>query len=711
MELEAALERVTLQPSGEEEHPQVVDTASISNTERHHFRHSQLPGGRYIRLLRFIEGNPECISITLHAFPLEQLPDYEALSYTWGKATDSDNDEDNGPNIFYEILVDSKPFSITENLFDGLTELSKEAMGYLWVDALCIDQTNMEERASQVRLMGDIYSSASLVIIWLGKAIDAVDAVIWLQERYLPLAEEGHSPAEAINYELLGALNITTDKWVELWDLYDKFFTAYSWFSRAWVVQEFLLSQNNVIRCGQKTLDSTILRRLSQQGLDSGNLSTSVPVKFHSISELRTELINGVPSEDFLTGISLSAGAKTAEEQWCFWILFLVDTIRPRNTTCSHDKIYAIFGLALKSIPPSWDHGNFLDVNYEQSAEDTFSSFATVLLENLPTLTILSYVSTSSGDEPKQPRALPSWCPDFGTFRRDAPLIVLSQLNWDQPYAFKASRSLARDNGPCLVSGRILLVSGKPVARIAKARQATGFVFSTDTMFDPPGVEGFFDSCRDLEPTYSLTGQDRVEALWRTLLVDCDGLLGSSTTYPPPTTETFSPAFADFLAIHSALLLSRKFRYKGKEFKGEEREDFLDSIRKREQDFRSSAVELPTLSAIIKLAEEFTTEELIPQSAQNRINSSSAFQSRAGYWNAGRRLFTTDQKWLGLGPENLEQDDEVWLLKHANVPFILRPRGDSQYTLVGEAYVHGIMHGELVDAPGGTEGFREIQIV
>ncbi|PMD45587.1 HET-domain-containing protein, partial [Hyaloscypha variabilis F] len=172
MELEAGLERVALQPSREEEHSQTVDTASQSNTERDHFRHTPLPGDRYIRLLRIVEGDAECISITLHTFPLEQLPDYDALSYTWGKAISADGDDDNnGPDIYYEILINTEPFSITENLYDGLAELRKEVMGYLWVDALCIDQTNIDEQASQVPLMGDIYSSASCVIIWLGEAI------------------------------------------------------------------------------------------------------------------------------------------------------------------------------------------------------------------------------------------------------------------------------------------------------------------------------------------------------------------------------------------------------------------------------------------------------------------------------------------------------------------------------------------------------------
>jgi hypothetical protein len=51
-------------------------------------------------------------------------------------------------------------------------------------------------------------------------------------------------------------------------------------------------------------------------------------------------------------------------------------------------------------------------------------------------------------------------------------------------------------------------------------------------------------------------------------------------------------------------------------------------------------------------------------------------------------------------------NDEVRLLNNAAVPFILRPYGESQYPLVGEAYVHGIMHAQLVAEPGETEGFE-----
>jgi hypothetical protein len=480
-------------------------------------------------------------------------------------------------------------------------------------------------------------------------------------------------------------------------------FSSYRWFSRVWVVQELLLAPDIIICCGHKTLNWKNLQQLIQQGIGCGVLSSMQSRRFLTLSLLRTVLTNGVPSEDFLKGISFLTGARTAEEQWYSWIMFLVDTIRSQNATCLHDKVYAIFGMALKSGPPSWRYANLLKVNYEQSVGDTFSSFAAILLENIPTLAILSYVSRPSGEGPKEHKTLPSWCPDFSNIRQVTSFIGLKNFNLDYTCAFAASRGLTRDSGPCQITGRILSVSGKPVARIAKAWQATSPVFGVDTMFDLPGGEGFFNLCRTLEPTYSLTGQDRVEALWRTLLVDCDGIISFSSKFQRPPAETFSPSFAAFIAIRSAGTLGY--------LEGKEKDDFQKIIRMREDDFKSSTVELPTTLTIIELAEELENNGLLSPYVQAVVNSSNLFQLRAGQWVGGRRLFTTPQKWLGLGPESLEQGDEVWLLKNTDTPFILRPYGDSQYTLVGEAYVHGIMHGELIDAPGGNEGFREVQIV
>ncbi|KAL5325749.1 hypothetical protein ACEPPN_006880 [Leptodophora sp. 'Broadleaf-Isolate-01'] len=78
-----------------------------------------------------------------------------------------------------------------------------------------------------------------------------------------------------------------------------------------------------------------------------------------------------------------------------------------------------------------------------------------------------------------------------------------------------------------------------------------------------------------------------------------------------------------------------------------------------------------------------------------------------------RRLFATDSGHLAAGVETMEIGDEVWVLVGASVPFLLRRRQErGQYSLLGEAYVHGVMHGEAVDVfLGSSESAQTISII
>jgi hypothetical protein len=118
-----------------------------------------------------------------------------------------------------------------------------------------------------------------------------------------------------------------------------------------------------------------------------------------------------------------------------------------------------------------------------------------------------------SRSTPKKHETLPSRCPDFGAEKLSTAFISWNTKVSDQSQAFAASGYLARDNGPCVATGRILSVSGKPIAHVIKAWNATDAFFNFKTAFDLPGFETVFDSCRVLEPRYDLTGQDRVEVL------------------------------------------------------------------------------------------------------------------------------------------------------------------------------------------------------
>jgi hypothetical protein len=92
------------------------------------------------------------------ALPLAGTTRYTALSYTWGE-TIAD----------HTIEINGTPFLVRKNLWNFLDRARKDNFEeYLWIDALCIDQTKVGERNHQVALMGEIYSPAEGVIVWLG---------------------------------------------------------------------------------------------------------------------------------------------------------------------------------------------------------------------------------------------------------------------------------------------------------------------------------------------------------------------------------------------------------------------------------------------------------------------------------------------------------------------------------------------------------------
>jgi hypothetical protein len=85
--------------------------------------------------------------------------EYICLSYVWGNREPGE-----------WILINDKRFWARQNLFDFLTSarsLSNIQSNWIWIDALCIDQENTEEREQQVKRMGRIYSRANRVVSWL----------------------------------------------------------------------------------------------------------------------------------------------------------------------------------------------------------------------------------------------------------------------------------------------------------------------------------------------------------------------------------------------------------------------------------------------------------------------------------------------------------------------------------------------------------------
>ena len=92
--------------------------------------------------------NSENLACSLVQNSLDDCPEYEALSYSWGD-----------PTITQGINCNCVQVQVTVNLYHALRSLRlRDEPRMIWVDALCIDQSNLAERSHQVRMMGDVYS-------------------------------------------------------------------------------------------------------------------------------------------------------------------------------------------------------------------------------------------------------------------------------------------------------------------------------------------------------------------------------------------------------------------------------------------------------------------------------------------------------------------------------------------------------------------------
>ena len=94
--------------------------------------------------------------------------DFMALSYTWGD-----------PDNCREILVNGHSLKVTQNVEAGLRVLRSKpyvkAGWKFWIDAICFNQRDLKERASQVRRMREIYSKAWTPLVWLGEQGEGTD--------------------------------------------------------------------------------------------------------------------------------------------------------------------------------------------------------------------------------------------------------------------------------------------------------------------------------------------------------------------------------------------------------------------------------------------------------------------------------------------------------------------------------------------------------
>lgn len=233
---------------------------------------SPLPECNWIRTLRVQQSHPHVKSklvITLELLDIDlENVDYDALSYTWGhpiSTPECEEQYDPAYNVQVCIAIEdvNHELFIMRNLYEAFTSLwNMNHRRRLWVDALCVNQNDLAEKSQQVLKMGEIFSKAQQVIVWVG--LDDLDEptfdhFVWLHstvldrcERYIREHDEllSHSDIKPMYHGEIQGLRIakidTTLPWESI-RAFARFYKRRRYLGRAWIRQELVLAKNDPV--------------------------------------------------------------------------------------------------------------------------------------------------------------------------------------------------------------------------------------------------------------------------------------------------------------------------------------------------------------------------------------------------------------------------------------------------------------------------------
>ncbi|SMR41417.1 unnamed protein product [Zymoseptoria tritici ST99CH_1E4] len=304
-------------------------------SEMQPFRYDALDGPNSFRLLRLLPERGPRVHCELIDSTLSHPGPYEALSYTWGC------DEKVEP-----ITLNNKTLWITDNLHTALQHLLlPDRARVLWIDGICIDQSNDAEKSEQVRHMASIYSQADQVVFWLGKATAEVRTLMECLNQLGPLLDQksySFDDAKALWSDIHAQNDVRDAAQVGLHTLLKR-----PWFSRVWILQEVARARRGVVCAGPSTVPAAVFA-LAPALLNPNHHSKmsfwrpvidlmSAPAK-HSLTWMR--------APDLYTLLS-----KTMESQ----------------ATDPRDKIFALLGMSEQA-----QDRDSVEVNYAKPAHQVY---------------------------------------------------------------------------------------------------------------------------------------------------------------------------------------------------------------------------------------------------------------------------------------------------------------------------------------------------
>jgi hypothetical protein len=354
---------------------------------------------RVLKVSRPIQNGADAFQADLVCVSLDEDPAYLALSYAWGDTSVVGYFASHRGSQGRRIPYNKGIFDITNNILAPGTTL------YLWIDALCINQEDLSERASQVAMMGTIFAQARQVIAFIGEADEisttAMDFILRTVNcicAHGSISKSGTAPTLTT---LLSEIGPAPRDCESIRGLISR-----RWFRRFWVVQEIALGNDPVLVCGKHSLQWCALELF----IDLVYMAFESPESEHASFPICGDFLN-VPR--YLQNASAMLGARRGQRRDGLQPPFLF-TLSSLSVTFEssdpRDRIYALLGLATAK-----KYRDVLLPNYEIRVEDLYVKLARQMLMSERNINFLHM----AGIGHHRSLSLPSWVPDWTSLPRE----------------------------------------------------------------------------------------------------------------------------------------------------------------------------------------------------------------------------------------------------------------------------------------------------
>lgn len=308
---------------------------------------------------------------------------FSALSYHWDSPTTLTTS--NAPTVF----LNGVKVSINPNLFSALKQLRhNREERTLWVDALCIDQSDPAERAEHIYLQRHIYTLADTVYMWLGEEANDSDLAIKLLGTFGDALPVSWGTAKDIDLAFWRTTQAPTLR--QHWDALGRLLRREYW-SRVWIAQEICLARHAVLCCGGESVPWRTAGRFMCKYANSKRLEGApcrIPSSVKQLCKLVRKEVMG-------------------EEHSLLDLLMIA---RERRCSDSHDKVYGILGLL-------GERSSYLTVSYNEPLVMAYASTVQHTMLQDGNLSILTACKRPHKEEecmsPSHESWWPSWVPDW----------------------------------------------------------------------------------------------------------------------------------------------------------------------------------------------------------------------------------------------------------------------------------------------------------